>query len=230
MLADPQRFNLYSYVRNNPLRFVDPDGEAIRLSDNEVERNKQLLALQADIPGQAAGYLYVNPVEIKDANGNVTSTEYYVGIYTNGPDGKGPAFETINPVAKEFASIINDTTIVTIHSVPPGTVVDRRSVAPKGGDAAGHTFGTGSNTRVTLAFPPGPIGTKNEYKQWDPVEGYKMSDLQAGYRDSGLVLAHELGHAQGRMAGKTSTSGSELRLENKVRKLRDANAATRKVH
>src|SRR5690606_35084409 len=26
---DPQQFNLYSYVRNNPLAFVDPDGEEI---------------------------------------------------------------------------------------------------------------------------------------------------------------------------------------------------------
>ncbi len=28
-LVDPQRWNRYSYVRNNPLRWVDPDGEAI---------------------------------------------------------------------------------------------------------------------------------------------------------------------------------------------------------
>src|SRR5881227_2690808 len=35
MLHDPQRFNLYAYVRNNPLIFIDPKGEAIRLPDNE---------------------------------------------------------------------------------------------------------------------------------------------------------------------------------------------------
>ncbi len=29
-LADPQRWNRYAYTRNNPLRFVDPDGKAAR--------------------------------------------------------------------------------------------------------------------------------------------------------------------------------------------------------
>ncbi|MDQ3753843.1 MAG: RHS repeat-associated core domain-containing protein, partial [Acidobacteriota bacterium] len=29
MAIDPQRFNLYAYARNNPLKFVDPDGEKI---------------------------------------------------------------------------------------------------------------------------------------------------------------------------------------------------------
>jgi RHS repeat-associated protein len=32
MLPDPQRFNLYVYVRNNPNKFVDTDGEILRLS------------------------------------------------------------------------------------------------------------------------------------------------------------------------------------------------------
>src|SRR5262245_63414073 len=27
MAIDPQRFNLYAYTRNNPLRFADPSGE-----------------------------------------------------------------------------------------------------------------------------------------------------------------------------------------------------------
>lgn len=32
MLIDPQRFNLYVYVRNDPNRFVDTDGERLRLT------------------------------------------------------------------------------------------------------------------------------------------------------------------------------------------------------
>jgi len=34
MAIDPQRFNLYAYARNNPLKFVDPDGERLYLRGN----------------------------------------------------------------------------------------------------------------------------------------------------------------------------------------------------
>jgi hypothetical protein len=32
-LYDPQRINLYGYCRNNPLKYVDPDGEDIILAN-----------------------------------------------------------------------------------------------------------------------------------------------------------------------------------------------------
>jgi RHS repeat-associated protein len=40
MLADPQRFNLYVYVRNNPLKFVDPSGMELHIS---LEGNASLV-------------------------------------------------------------------------------------------------------------------------------------------------------------------------------------------
>jgi len=44
-IADPQRFNLYAYARNNPLVYVDPDGEDIEFVNDTEEGRKKALAL-----------------------------------------------------------------------------------------------------------------------------------------------------------------------------------------
>src|SRR5712692_8078566 len=41
-LFDPQQFNLYGYVRNNPLKFVDPTGMILTISGDTEEAEKQL--------------------------------------------------------------------------------------------------------------------------------------------------------------------------------------------
>ena len=46
-LEDPQRWNRYAYGRDNPLRFIDPDGKQIRhqppkLSDETIARNRRI--------------------------------------------------------------------------------------------------------------------------------------------------------------------------------------------
>ena len=53
MLSDPQRFNLYAYVRNNPLALVDPTGESIELTGDEQQRQKQLQAAQSSVGAKA---------------------------------------------------------------------------------------------------------------------------------------------------------------------------------
>jgi RHS repeat-associated protein len=51
-LRDPQELNLYAYVRNNPLKYIDPDGEDITVSrtqqyefivERRAEDNPELL-------------------------------------------------------------------------------------------------------------------------------------------------------------------------------------------
>ncbi|MCL4852248.1 MAG: hypothetical protein KJZ78_12815 [Bryobacteraceae bacterium] len=42
-LSDPQRWNHYAYVRNNPLRFVDPNGEDLIVVYSTAELNRENL-------------------------------------------------------------------------------------------------------------------------------------------------------------------------------------------
>jgi RHS repeat-associated protein len=43
-MFDPQRFNLYNYGRDNPLKYVDPDGRDINLVNDTAEGRKAALA------------------------------------------------------------------------------------------------------------------------------------------------------------------------------------------
>jgi RHS repeat-associated protein len=45
-MLDPQRFNLYAYVRNNPLKFIDPDGKDIYL-DNDTKEGRRKALIKA---------------------------------------------------------------------------------------------------------------------------------------------------------------------------------------
>lgn len=173
--------------------------------------------------GQAGAYLY----EKQGSDG-----KYYVEIYTNGPDGKGPKFEDINEVAGEFNAIIIDKQVVTID-FDSGTVTDdygdRKTLS--------RTSRWGGDAAVT-----GYFNGKLMIKMLDPAKrdlgylpGSVMSDEQDNMLTASVTLAHELGHARYRMTGyrqggTKAANEASLRLENKVRKLQYPNGPTRKYH
>jgi hypothetical protein len=98
MLADPQRFNLYAYVRNNPLRYIDPKGEEIELFGNEEERQKLLAAIKNAVGTDAAKYLTEKK---KTSWFGLGKTRYVVGV----SDQK--AFAATNAVAGELSPMID---------------------------------------------------------------------------------------------------------------------------
>ncbi len=223
MLTDPQEFNLYAYVRNNPLSLVDPTGEAIELrcqgNDLDIcddERHTQLQALQAAVGAKAEAYLYENKVETTDANGNKT-TSYYVGIYTNGPDGKGPSFESINSVSQAIGDIIHDSRVAELDIVSasqPLTTARGGSftlgAVPNGSPGATYVGSDGKwhvSILDTSLSSPGTLPPDSMYPS------------QPGEINTGTLAGHEFGHLRYEWGGFwrqsfDTSEGSARRLEN----------------
>jgi RHS repeat-associated protein len=199
-LADPQRWNMYAYVRNNPLRFTDSTGKSIELTGNDEERKKQLAALQKAAGQQAGKYLYEN-VDKKTG-------KHYVGIYKNGPDGKGPSFNSINAVSNKLGGIIQDNRVATIQFVDPSTV------------KAGVTLGSASDQRTPGASYAAPLAAQVFLARGDL--GTFPAVLTEGNESEGVtldtVLMHELGHVDSVwFHNGTDSNGDAVRIEDQVR-------------
>lgn len=219
MLLDPQRFNLYGYVRNNPLSATDPTGETIQLTgDTDDERKKQLAAIQSAVGKNAT-------VGIKqDDNGN-----YNVTI--SGDTTKGPA--------KDFASIIGNSEVAKFSLVSKYDTLatDGMSLSQHGavGEAGRDPSGQ-LRVYVQNESIPNVDGSKFDFS--NSGLGTTIFDRIFGVSaDTGTETGHEFGHALYLMNNGRSGSFDQgksnkaaLDLENKVRQNRDPSAPVRAVH
>jgi RHS repeat-associated protein len=221
-IGNPQQWNHYTYALNNPLAYLDPTGEAVELAGTEEERKKQLEALRAVVGKQAGAYLYENKITDKDGN-----TKYFVGIYTNGPDGKGPAFEKINEAAGEVGAIIRDAPIQRLGVVPEGTVLndDYGNVKVIGSINHGLSPGyTGEYGGVTTSYILDPSTNPGR------LPGSHMSDGKPSWPTTGELMGHEIGHGRARVTRDPNSNAASLRLENKVRTQVNHKTSIRTVH
>jgi hypothetical protein len=230
-LSQPQQWNRYAYAINNPLLYVDPTGEAIQLSNDKDERERQMQALREAVGAEAGAYLYVNQGTNADGTAN-----YYVGIYENGPNGNGPTFEQINEVAGEFGAVIRDTQVATLEFVARGTTVtDDSGDSRRIGRASRHS----SDSPAVTGYFKGRLTIKMmDWSKHDLgyLPGALMSDGNDNMLTPSVMQGHEIGHARARMTGYRDKRGNAaankaaVDLENKIRRRQFPNGPTRRIH
>ncbi len=213
---DPQSWNLYAYGRNNPLRYVDPGGEAVELLGNtDEERRKNLAFLQNAVGNKAAaGRLYINAV------GEGKDTRYFVGIRGDVGD-----FMNLSGTAHDLANVVIDKRTVEFG-------LTDRDLSGYGGAA---TFDVGETSKVGAA-------PNQNVRVWvNPQQAESVGDSRLRFSLLGVgrfggqdrnpawtiqpltdqVAAwHEFGHSWGFIHGRTTSrnSGPEAaEWENRMR-------------
>lgn len=235
-LSLPQQWNRYSYALNNPSLYIDPSGEAILLSDDKDERERQMQALKGAVGKDAAGYLYAHQGD---------DGKWYVGILGENPDnGDKRGFGKANEVAGVFDAIVRHSQVVKLEMVNAGWVTD---------DSNGRAFIASAGRHwldPDTPYTPGATGYFNgmltsKMLDWGRKNifgnnydlGYLPGNLMSNGSDNmmtpSVMVAHELAHAWYVMQGGKDPEASKkyaVDFENKVRMLQDRNGPTRRRH
>ena len=175
-LTDPQRWNRYAYARNNPLRYVDPDGEDIQeyrlliSGSNQVPKAPHPEVRDATMLGPkqtpTGGYFLLNTQAVFDERDNPADykaqrTAYI--LHTGTPIVRTGAEE--DPDKSQVANVGNsqfvyDSPGVNVEGAPRAALNGRFDVAfvlseknTKTGQVLPHKF----YYRVTLVFDKGSI-------------------------------------------------------------------------
>ncbi len=183
---DPQSWNLYGYVRNNPLKYIDPTGERIQLlGESEEDRQAELKAIQESlVNSQVAGRL-----KITENDG-----QFFVGI-----EGDIIEFQKAGDLESTLASLIASETTVEFGFAKSFTQFDEKMpmVLRNASALFGQTFALTSRTGGAATNDGSVTATGNIQSLINPSG---LSDPQAA-RDGvprstlGEATAHELlGH------------------------------------
>jgi hypothetical protein len=148
------------YVRNNPLRFVDPSGERVELLGNDEEARKKALAVIASgLSKRAESRLRIDSVM---ENGK---THYYVGV-----DDGLKTFSKMGEAASDLANLIGAKPTVEFgltNGVLPG----------KGAGEAAYSYAPGEigNQNVRILLNPAEVNNARVTMSTNIIQRAKFS-------------------------------------------------------
>ena len=195
-LTDPQLWNRYAYVRNNPLRWVDPDGRAIEL----LNGGRDLAFFQGLVGEDAAKLLYVNKI------GNRS----FLGIR-----GDMDTFRALSDQAGLVGLLVKDRAVMEFATTTEDLSAHLGAVT--------HAPGVVGNDNVRVLVNPSQANLASAYFQrgFGQVQ-FGAGEVQD--YSPGIMFAHEMGHAFSFIHGRQrkrvispDTDAGALMFENRAR-------------
>jgi RHS repeat-associated protein len=186
-VADPASWNLYSFVRNNPLKYVDPTGERLELTGDEETRRRSFERIKNAIGEEYAKYL-----SVKEEKGH-----FYVEYSADGPkfDPKKDDYKTPEEqIAAWVTGIIGHKDTLEFQVSETYTTKDgkaRSTEEAAGGHTVSRSDSRTGNVQVFVHPNAGRIAT---------VVAPSLNRLHAGLDFTNEdVDIHEIGHGHAQM-------------------------------
>lgn len=226
-VEDPQRFNLYSYARNNPFKFIDPNGEDIDFANDTEEGRKKAL-----------GLITKNLRAAEAANIDIRQTKS--GAYEAYVVDKNAIGEAASAAYKQLTGLIGDHSIVADVGVIGGGL----TATFKEGALAG--FGpVRSWTMQDSVFAPNPgsnhvnvLVTQGDLPGGVQVWCCNGKGVYQGVAPDFVTMWHELmGETLKYRAGHQNLQGNAdldsrtvIKIENEIRAVHEMNPRTGTDH
>jgi RHS repeat-associated protein len=206
-MKSPQRWNLYTYVASNPLKYIDPSGNIlIVLNAQEVEDALDELNALKQALLEAGAEEAADTLQTEVISGEVRITSGGVDLS-----------DSDNPTVALIGSAINTEARV-------GVQITNRDLSSHGGALTESVGPPGDPNRITISINPSQLSSTVAPGR---VAAGPLTGMQLGLTYSaGTALVHELGHAYGyyeqgydRFPVWGQTNATALRYENLHRAL-----------